>query len=69
MGDKPRYFVPELHEVLWRNAATLGETVVKYVMEKKTNTPEFQALIKFHGREKLLKLYEDEKRKREEEKK
>lgn len=42
---------------------TLGETVFLMVQEKKTKTPEFEKLVKFFGRKRLLELYELEKKK------
>ncbi len=42
----------------------LGETVFQMVQEKKTKTPEFEKLVQFFGRKRLLELYEAEKLKR-----
>jgi hypothetical protein len=49
----------------WDFALTLGETVYKMVQEKRTKTPEFEKLLEHYGREKLMKLYLEEKDKKE----
>jgi cytochrome c-type biogenesis protein CcmH/NrfF len=51
--------------VNWDYALTLGQTVYKMVKEGKTKTPEFEKLLEHYGREKLMKLYLEEKDKRE----
>lgn len=52
----------------WERAKTLGETVYQLVKEKKTHEPEFQMLLKYHGREKLLALFRDEVKREKNEK-
>lgn len=44
---------------------TLGQTVYRMVKDGKTKTPEFEILIQVYGREKLMKLYQEEKEKTE----
>lgn len=48
MGVKP---------VDWAGALTLGELIYKMVREKKTKSPEFEALIKHYGEKRLRELY------------
>lgn len=52
------------HEEFWRDAVTLGEVVFKLVEEKKTNTPEFELLMRGFGKKKLRELYLEEKKKK-----
>lgn len=51
----------------WWDAVTLGETVYKMVLEKKTESQEFKDLLKHFGQEKLKKLYLEEREKRKKE--
>jgi hypothetical protein len=46
-------------EVDWNGAVTLEECVIKMIQEKKTKTPEFEALLKHFGRGKLEKIWKD----------
>jgi len=49
----------------WEVASTLGETIYRMVHQGKTKTPEFEKLLEFYGREKLLKLYFEVKDRKE----
>jgi len=50
-----------------RKWTTLGQVVYDMVQEKKTQTEAFQNFLKYWGREKIKKLYFEEKAKRESE--
>ena len=40
-----------------RRYLTLAETIVKMAREGKTNTPEFEQLVSYYGRNRLRALY------------
>lgn len=52
----------ETHEEVWNSAVTLGETILKMVEGKLTKTPEFIWLLNFYGRERVARLYLEEKK-------
>lgn len=51
--------------ITWKEAKTLSQTVYELVQAGQTKTKEFQLLIQYYGREKLLALYRREKEKKE----
>lgn len=43
--------------VTWEKAITFQDWVIKQVLARQTNSPEFQAVLRFHGREKIEKIW------------
>ena len=52
-----------MNQVNWIGAITLAELIYKMVQEKKIDTVEFKALVKFYGQDKLRELYKEERAK------
>jgi hypothetical protein len=52
------------NEERWAGSKTLGETIYEIVANRQTNGEAFKSLLKFYGREKVKKLYEEELEKR-----
>lgn len=46
-----------------RNARTFEEVVVRLIVEGRTQSEDFQRLLRFYGREKLERIYKDWKKK------
>lgn len=42
----------------WTEARSLEETVIKFFEARNTDSGEFKALLQYHGRERLAKIYE-----------
>lgn len=43
--------------VPWSKAQTFEEWVIMMIEEKRTKEPEFQAAIRYHGKEKLREIW------------
>lgn len=52
------------HAERWAGCVSLGEYVFKMVENGLAQAPEFKALVRVYGREKLLALYAKEKARR-----
>ncbi len=53
---------PKLETVTHGNRwTTLGEVIYRFVQTKQTHTPEFKKLLEWFGRDRLVKLYEEER--------
>lgn len=46
----------------WIDGRTLDEVVISLIEDKKTDSPEFEKLLTYYGREKLLKIWKDRKK-------
>lgn len=55
MSEKP-YFVKDI-DPSWKESVSLEELVIKMVENGQQNTPEFQALLRGFGRQKLAEIW------------
>ena len=51
-----------MYKIIDRTAITLAELVYQLIQDKKTESPEFKALLDHYGQNKILELYESEVR-------